>query len=172
MEIATEVSGEIFCSIAVGTIPDDSRLSQTVSSSASFWVVLNGKQTQPVDMLIFTVSKWSAGGVRVTFANADMCPPALLQRVASWFAQLRSFTFLLWAMSSISRPESPAPHMPSLGELQRGSPARRTNSGKGVPFSGMMQTQARAQSLGNGDYRVYFRSHSLPSSTLVEETST
>ena len=38
VEIATEVSGEIFCSIAVGTIPDDSRLSQTVSSSASFWV--------------------------------------------------------------------------------------------------------------------------------------
>lgn len=38
METAIEVSGEIFCSIAVGTIPDDSRLSQTVSSSASFWV--------------------------------------------------------------------------------------------------------------------------------------
>ena len=75
-------------------------------------------------------------------------------------------------MSSISRPESPAAHMPSLGELQRGSPARGTNSGKGVPFSGMMQTQARAQSLGNGDYRVYFRSDSLPSRSLVEETST
>lgn len=113
-----------------------------------------------------------AGGVRVTFAIVDVCPLSLLQKVDSWFAQLRSFTFLPWAMSSISRPGSPPAHMPSLGELQRGSPARRTNSGKGVPFSGLMHTQARAQSLGNGDYRVYFRSHSLPSSTLVEETST